>query len=280
MDLKQTFRLPVVKSFISLGDRITARNDSFVKNAIGANFSKQGLESIKLYYNWVHPLTRDEIEALHLYGHSESYYKNIQNLNENHFQPSLDYAYGVTFALKIDKHLRISMAHFTMPDLINDDPFFSHPLVKQYYKNHSELPVNNRKGVFHLIDEKGNEHSKDYYYVHHPALKELINADYGLDTNIVPVIEWAVGKGFYSGSDPSDEKIDLLLNYDEVFKKYGMDPEWKKMSEFSRTMWYDFKLNAYCPGFYKNREIRSIYYFNSENAANLQMNTIPKIVYG
>lgn len=245
---------------------------------MGVNFSKEGLESIKIYYNWVHPLTPAEVKGLLFSGNTDSYYHSLEALNENHFKPSLDFAYGVTFAIKVDKHMKTSVAHFTMPDLEDNDIFFEHPLVKQYYAAYTELPVEKRKGVFHHTDEKGNEHTKDYYYVHHPALKELINKDYNIDIQIAPIIEWAMGKGFYTGADSSDEKIDLLLNYSEVFKRYGLDPEWPEMEKFTKTMFYKYKLNAYCPGFYKNKKIRSMYYFDIENVRNFKMDSIPKLI--
>lgn len=276
--IAQILKLDRVKEFITLAESITSHNRQFIKNGIGVNFSRNGIESFKLYYNWVHPLSNEEIKALHFGSSTEAYEQHMALLNNSHFNADLDFAHGVTFAIKIDKYLNISLAHFIMPDIKPDDPFFSLTPVKEYYLSENELPVYKRKGIFCITDENGKAHTKDYYYIHSPLLKSIVNRDYKLDVDIAPFVEWVIGKGHYANSNSSDEKINLLQNYDEVFRKYGLDADWEEMSAFTKTMWNTYKLNAYCPGFYKNKEIRSMYYFNTENAGNMKVDSVSKLL--
>lgn len=276
--IEQVLKIDRVKAFVTLAESISSRNTTFIKNGIGLNFSKKGIESFKLYYNWVHPLSDDEIKALHSGTSTAAYESNMKLLNDSHFNADIDFAHGVTFAIKVDKHFKISFAHFIMPDIEENDPFFSMAPVKEYYQSGKELPVYRRKGIFSISDENGNEHTKDYYYIHSAELKSIVNRNYGLDIHIAPFVEWVIGKGHYENSDGSDEKINLLQNYDQVFRKYGLDPEWQEMTDFTKMMWTKYKLNAYCPGFYKNKEIRSMYYFNTENAKNMKIDSVSKLL--
>lgn len=275
--LKNIFSLEITKEFISISEFVAKKNPHVIHNGIGVNFSDSGIESIKLYYGFHHRISNSDIKALHLYGETDTFYKTESLLVESDYDFHPFYPTGVSFALKIDKNLKSSLGHFMMPKLADNDMFFNLQKVKDYYKSCNQLPVLDRKGIFTMIDSNGNECQKDYFYVIDRNLKHQIGLDFGVDTDIVPSIEWVLGKGFYSGSSSDDEKIVLQSNYTDVYNKIIKHETNKTIMQFNKLMLKFFNAYCVCPGFYKNKNIKSYYYFNGDLSSPNIIDTVSKI---
>lgn len=275
--LKEIFNLNLTKEFISICEAVAKQNPHVINNGIGINFSKNEIESVKLYYGFHHQLLDSEIKNLHLFGNSTTYYDIEKLLSQNDYKWHPYFPTGVSFALKIDKNLNISMGHFMMPKIQSNDLFFTLPKVVEYYKNNNSLPIFDRKGIFTLINQNGEEHQKDYFYVTDINLKHKIGDDFGVNTNLVPSIEWVIGKGFYSGSSPNDEKIVLQSNYDVVYNEIIKNEKNLTIIQFNKLMLLHFNAYCVCPGFYKNKDIKSYYYFNGNIPSPSIIDTLTNI---
>lgn len=262
--LKEIFNLNLVQNFIKICEKMSAVTSAPTINGIGVNFSEKEIESIKLYYGFHEPLLKSDIEKLHFFGKSGTFFKLEQTLSLNDYDFHEFYPQGVSFALKIDKNLKVSLGHFMMPKLLKNDVVFQLDEVKNYFNNNTASPFYNRKGIFTLINEKGTEHQKDYYYLSENELKQAIGKKFNVDTAIVPSIEWVLGKGFYSGSQPNDEKIVLQSNYHEVYHKIIKKETNTFIHQFNLKMHQEFDLHCVCPGYYKNNKVKSYYYITGK----------------
>ncbi len=275
--LKKIFDLAITKEFISICESVARQNPTVVNNGVGVNFSKNGIESIKFYYGFHHKLLKSNVEALHLYGSTDTFFKTEKLLKECDYDFHPYYPTGISFALKIDKNLKSAVGHFMMPKIESNDMFFTLKKVIEHYKTSSHLPILDRKGIFTMINSSGNEHQKDYFYVTDKEFKRKIGADFTVNTDIVPSIEWVIGKGFYSGSSPDDEKIVLQSNYSEVYNEIIKNEKNPTIIKFNNLMLKHFNAYCVCPGFYKDKDIRSYYYFNGDLSNHKVINTISKI---
>ena len=275
--LKEIFDLKLTKDFIFICESVAQKNPQFINNGIGVNYSEKGIESIKFYYGFHHKLSKGDVELLHLFGTSDTFFELEEQLIESDYVWHDYLPTGVSFALKIDKNFKSSIGHFMMPKIQSDDLFFSLPKVKAYYEKNSGLPIFNRKGIFTLINEKAEEHHKDYFYVTNPVLKEKIGQEFKVDLNIVPSIEWVLGKGYYDNSSVNDEKIVLQSNYGAVYEAITKKETWKIVKDFNKIMLEHFNTYCVCPGFYKNKNIKSYYYFNASLPSPTIVNTIKNI---
>ena len=275
--LKEIFNQPTTQKFIAICEEVSKSKTKGTINGVGINFSNNEIESIKLYYGFHQPLTTKEVNQLHIFGKPDTFFELEQMLTLDDYEWHEYYPQGVAFALKIDKNLKVSIGYFMMPKLKNDDLVFQLSDVKNYFKNNINLPFYQRKGIFTLINENGLEHQKDYYYVNDNILKTAIGKKFNVDTAIVPSIEWVLGKGFYSGSSPNDEKIVLQSNYHEVYHKLIKLEENDFIRNFNKQMLANFNAYCVCPGFYNNIKIRSYYYFNGRTTNPFVINTIPEI---
>jgi len=275
--LKHIFNQEITKEFISICESIAKKNPNYINNGLGVNFSENGIESIKLYYGFHHQLTANEVGKLHIFGNPNTFYNIERLLTKSEYEWHPYYPTGVSFALKIDKNMNASIGHFMMPKIMSNDLFFSLPKIVGYYKNNNTLPILNRKGIFTLINQNGEEHYKDYFYVRDINLKQKIGDDFGVNTAIVPSIEWVIGKGFYSGSSSNDEKIVLQSNYEEVYNEIVKKETNNLIKTFNSQMLQNFNAYCVCPGFYKNKNIKSYYYFNGKISNPFIINTISNI---
>ena len=275
--LKEIFNLSITKEFISVCENIAKQNPLVINNGIGVNFSKSEIESIKFYYGFHHKLSIIDVKNLHLFGSTDTFFKTEKLLSNSDYEFHPYFPTGVSFALKIDKNLKASFGHFIMPKIQSNDLFFSLPKIVEYYKNNNTLPILNRKGIFTLINQNGEEHQKDYFYVMDRNLKQKIGDDFGVNTAIVPSIEWVIGKGFYSGSSPTDEKIVLQSNYADVYNTIIKNEENEFINQFNKKMFHHFNAYCVCPGYYKNKDIKSYYYFNGKLPSLSIIDTITKI---
>ncbi|MCB9361263.1 MAG: hypothetical protein H6588_08180 [Flavobacteriales bacterium] len=275
--LKKIFDLSITQEFIARCESVAQQNPAVINNGIGVNFSKTGIESIKFYYGFHHKLNKLDVEAMHLYGSTDTFYKMEELLNESDYIFHPYYPTGVSFALKIDKSLKSAIGHFMMPKIESNDMFFTLKKVVEHYKTNNHLPILDRKGVFTMINSSGIEHQKDYFYVTDKEFKRKIGTDFAVNTDIVPSIEWVIGKGFYSGSSPDDEKIVLQSNYSEVYNEIIKNEKNPTIIEFNQFMFKHFNAYCVCPGFYKDKDIRSYYYFNGKLTNPQVIDTISKI---
>ena len=275
--LKSIFNQEITKEFISICESIAKKKPNYINNGLGVNFSKNGIESIKLYYGFHHQLTANEVEKLHIFGNPNTFYNIERLLTKSEYEWHPYYPTGVSFALKIDKNMNASIGHFMMPKIKSNDLFFSLPKIVEYYKNNKTLPIIEQKGIFTLINENDEEHQKDYFYVTDQFLKQAIGNDFSINTDIVPSIEWVLGKGFYSGSSPNDEKIVLQSNYEEVYNEIVKKETNNLIKTFNSQMLQNFNTYCVCPGFYKNKNIKSYYYFNGKISNPFIINTISNI---
>lgn len=275
--LKEIFNLNTTKKFISICENVATQNPLVINNGLGINFSKSEIESVKLYYGFHHKLSKIDVEKLHLFSSPDTFIKAEKLLSNSDYDFHPYYPTGVSFALKIDKNLNISMGHFMMPQLKKNDMFFSLPKVIELNKSNTKLPVLDRKGIFTMINQNGMEHQKDYFYVNNSRLKRMIGNEFGVNTDIVPSIEWVLGKGFYSGSSPNDEKIVLQSNYNEVYKSIIKNENNETIKGFNKLMLDKFNAYCVCPGYYKNKDIKSYYYFNGKLLSPTIIDTISGI---
>ena len=275
--LKQAFSLDITKEFISICEVINAENPHIINNGIGVNFSGNEIESIKLYYGFHHQLSDDNINRLHLLGSPKTFFDMQKKLLVSDYEWHPYIPTGVSFALKIDRNLNYSIGHFIMPKIEKGDRFFQLPIIKNYFDNYEEFPAFHRKGIFTIINQEGVEHQKDYYYIKNGILKDTIGKDFNLDLSIVPSIEWVIGKGFYSDSKSTDEKIVLQYNYQDVYERIIKNEPSQFIQQFNSYMFDEFNAYCVCPGYYKNDYIKSYYYFNWDFLTPTIINTIPKI---
>lgn len=275
--LRQVFNLSITKEFISICENISHQNPYVVNNGIGVNFYNNEIDSIKLYYGFHHQLSDQNIKDLHLIGSNKTFSKLQNQLKISDYEWHPYIPTGVSFALKIDKKMNYSIGHFVMPELKKDDIFYCLPKVVEYFKTHNEFPAFHRKGIFTIINQDETEHQKDYYYINNEKLKRNIGNDFNLDLSIVPSIEWVIGKGFYSNSNSTDEKIVLQSNYKEVYDHIIKNEPSLFIQKFNRYMFDKFNAYCVCPGYYKNKDVKSYYYFNGELSSPTIVNTISKI---
>jgi hypothetical protein len=278
LQLKKIFDLKISEDFIALCTLITKQNPNYVRNGIGVNFSKTGIESVKLYYGFTHNLHKEDVEKFHIFGNSDTFYKTEKLLKSEDYQWHDDLATGVSLALKIDKNLKPTIGYFMIHELSLNDKIFMSPPLKEYYLNNKDFPFLNKKGVFTLIDEQGIEHVKDYYYVTHPELKKIINREFTIDLQLAPIVEWILGKGFYEQSSTLDEKVVLLGNYEQIYRDITLKlPLGEVETEFNQWMIDHFKSYPVPPGFYKNNHIRSFYYYDSFHPQPTVIDIVSKI---
>jgi hypothetical protein len=276
--LKEIFELEQSKNFIALCESIAKQNPNYVRNGIGINFSETGIESVKIYYGFTHKLQKSDVEKFHIYGNSNSFYKMESLLKPEDYQWNDDLATGVSLALKIDKNFKSTIGYFMIYELPSTDNIFTSSPLKEYYLTHKESPFLNRKGVFTLIDNKGKEHTKDYYYVNHPKLKEIINREFNVNIQLAPIVEWILGKGFYEQSTILDQKIVLLGNYERIYNDITNTlPVRETETDVHQWMIKHFKSYPVPPGFYKNKNIRSFYYYDSFHPHPTVIDIVPKV---
>lgn len=276
--LKEIFELEATKNFIALCESITKQNSNYVRNGIGINFSETGIESVKIYYGFTHKLQKADVEKFHTFGNSSSFYKLESLLKPEDYQWNDDLATGVSLALKIDKNFKSTIGYFMIHELSSNDNIFSSSPLKEYYLTHKELPFLNKKGIFTLIDNNGMEHTKDYYYVTHPKLKEIINREFNINIQLAPIVEWILGKGFYEQSTIFDQKIVLLGNYERIYNDVTKKlPVRETETAFHQWMIKHFKSYPVPPGFYKNKDIRSFYYYDSFHPQPTVIDIVNKI---
>ena len=262
--LKEIFNQATTQQFIKICEEISKTKTSGTINGIGINFSDNEIESVKLYYGFHQHLTPYEINQMHIFGNSDTFKQFEKLLTDKDYHWADYYPTGISFALKVDKYMNFSLGHFMMPKLKEDDLFFTLPQVLEYYQTNNILPTYPRKGIFTLINQDGEEHQKDYFYIIQPDLKRKIGESFNIDTSIVPSIEWVLGKGFYSGSSPNDEKIVLQSNYNEVYHHIIKKEQNQFIKKFNETMHKKYQMHCVCPGYYKKKGIKSYYYLNSK----------------
>jgi hypothetical protein len=275
--LEEIFNMNVTNEFVSICEDIARQNPHVINNGIGVNFSGNEIESIKLYYGFHHQLTDQNINDLHLTGNGKTFFTLQKQLIASDYDLHPYIPTGVSFALKIDKHLNYSIGHFLMPKLEAGDLFYRLPKVLEYYKTNDKFPAFHRKGIFTIINQDQSEHQKDYYYVDNEKLKDMIGHDFKIDLSIVPSIEWVIGKGFYTNSQSTDEKIVLQSNYKQVYDQIISNEPSPFIKKFNQYMLQKFDAYCVCPGYYKNKEIKSYYYFNGKLTSPTVIDTISNI---
>jgi hypothetical protein len=277
--LKEIFDLKISKDFIYLCESISKQNPNYIRNGIGVNFSETGIESVKIYYGFTQKLQKRDIEKFHIYGNSDTFYKMESLLKSSDYRWDDDLATGVSFALKIDKNFKSSIGYFMIHELSSRDKIFQAKQLKEYYLQNKALPFLNKKGIFTLINEKGEEHTKDYYYVTSPLLKDIINREFNnIPIQLAPIVEWILGKGFYDQSTPLDEKIVLLGNYENIYNEITSKLTYNEVEKsFHHWMIDCFKSYPVPPGFYKNNNIRSYYYYDSFHPERTIIDLVTKI---
>lgn len=270
--LKEIFNQPTTQKFIAICEEISKTKTTGIINGIGVNFSNNEIESIKLYYGFHEPLTDKEINQLHIFGEPSTFYQLEKKLSIKDYAWADYYPTGISFALKVDKFFNFTFGHFMMPKIEKNDLFFTLPPIIEHYQTNNSLPIYPRKGIFTLINQEGTTHQKDYFYIINPKLKQKIGSEFNVATSLVPSIEWVLGKGFYSGSSPNDEKIVLQSNYNEVYQNIIKKEQNQFIKKFNETMHKKYKMHCVCPGYYKKREIKSYYYLNSKinNPKNIE----------
>ena len=262
--LKEIFNQATTQQFIKICEEVSKSKTAGTINGVGINFSANEIESVKLYYGFHQRLTAYEINQLHIFGNSNTFNQLVKLLSDKDYHWADYYPTGISFALKVDKYLNFSFGNFMMPQLKQDDLFFTLPQILEYYQTNNTLPIYPRKGIFTLISQDGSEHQKDYFYIIQPDLKRKVGESYNVDTSIVPSIEWVLGKGFYSGSSPTDEKIVLQSNYKEVYQHIIKKEQNQFIKKFNETMHKKYQMHCVCPGYYKKNDIKSYYYLNSK----------------